>query len=113
MNTVERSSGVLDFTNFEPILLPLGISLVLHGNGWRWFNRFLLFVLACYSALLAAGSLLMSDQTEFLVLEFGRQAATASGTGLVVLMHGLYLAAILWVYFSIFGARTQNASHIN
>ena len=99
----EITSGVLDFTNFEPILLPIGIALIQPGRGWLWLARIQLFILCCYSAILVIGSAVMTDQTQFLVFEFDRNTASASGVGLIILMHALYLAGILWVYFSIFG----------
>ena len=103
----ELTTGVLDFTNFEPILLPIGIILIQPGRGWLWLARIQLFVLCLYSAILVIGSSTMTDQTQFLVFEFDRNTASASGVGLIILMHALYLAGILWVYFSIFGRRRE------
>ena len=106
----EISSGNLDFTNFEPLLLPVGIGLVHPGRFWMWVGRLLLFTLAAYSVILIFGSATMTTQTEFLVFEFDRSSASARGIGIIVLMHALYFFGILWVNFSIFAKRKPNKS---
>ena len=104
----EISSGDLDFTNYEPLLLPMGIGLMQPGRLWMWLGRFQLFTLAVYSAILIFGSATMTAQTEFLVFEFDRSSANARGVGIIVLMHTFYLAGIVWVYFSIFTKRRES-----
>ena len=109
----EITSGDLDLLNFETLLLPIGIGLLQPGLFWKWVARIQLFSLAAFSAVLLIGFVFMSDETKFLVYEYNNAGGTFSGTSIVLFLHGMFFAGIVWVYFSIFGSTIHASSELN
>jgi len=96
------TAGTVNAVDYTPILLPLGIALLEGNRFWVWMARVHLFVLALLSSATILVFLLMSDESRSVTFELHDNIGRISGGGLILLTQGIFLAAILWVYFSIF-----------
>jgi len=107
---VSLLSGSIDAVDFTPILLPLGIALLDGSRFWIWVARLQLFLLALLSSSTILVFLLMSEESRRVSFELTDNVGQVSGGGIILLTQGLYLAAILWVYFVIFAGPSRFSS---
>ena len=107
---VSLLSGSIDAVDFTPILLPLGIALLDGSRFWIWVARLQLFLLALLSSSTILVFLLMSEESRRVSFELTDNVGQVSGGGIILLTQGLYLAAILWVYFTIFAWSSRFSS---
>ncbi len=103
-------SGTVDAVDFTPLLLPVGIGLLTKGKFWAWVARIQLYLMAVISAATIVVFLLMSEENRAITFELHDNIGTLSGSGLILLSQGLFLCAILWIYFSIFATQSPSAT---
>lgn len=111
--SVSLMSGTVNAVDFAPILLPLGIALLEGNRFWIWLARIHLFVLALLSSSTILVFLLMSEESRGITFELNDNIGRISGGGLILLTQGIFLAAILWIYFAIFTGPSRSISRIN
>lgn len=104
---VSIMSGTVNAVDFAPVLLPLGIALLEGNRFWVWVARLHLFILALLSSSTILVFLLMSDENRGITFELHDNIGRISGGGLILLTQGIFLAAILWIYFAIFAGPTR------
>ncbi len=107
---VSLLSGSVDVVDFSPVLLPLGIALLDGNRFWAWVARMHLFILALLSSSTILIFLLMSEESRSITFELSDNIGRVSGGGVILLTQGLFLAAILWIYFAIFAGPTRSNS---
>ena len=107
---VSLLSGSVDIVDFSPVLLPLGIALLEANRFWAWVARMHLFILALLSSSTILILLLMSEESRGITFELSDNIGRLSGGGLILLTQGLFLAAILWIYFAIFAMPSRSNS---
>lgn len=107
-------AGTINAVDFSPILLPLGIALLEGNQFWTWVARLHLFLLALPTSATILVFVLMSEESRGITFELHDNIGRLSGGGLILVSQGIFLAAILWVYFSIFATPsriTSRSSH--
>ncbi len=105
--TVSLMSGTVNAVDYAPVLLPLGIALLEGNQFWVWVARLHLFGLALISSATILVFLVMSDESRNITFELHDNIGRISGGGLILVTQGIFLAAILWVYFAIFAGPTR------
>lgn len=103
-------SGTVDAVDYMPLLLPIGIGLLTRTAFWQWVARVQLYLMAVISAATIVVFLLMSEENRALTFELHDNIGTLSGSGIILLSQGLFLGAILWIYFSVFSAHRPPAN---
>lgn len=103
-------AGSVNAVDYSPILLPVGIALLEGNRFWLWIARLHLFLLALLTSATILVFMLMSEESRGITFELHDNIGRMSGGGLILLTQGLFLAAILWVYFSIFAGPTRTTS---
>lgn len=104
---VSLMSGSVNAVDYAPVLLPLGIALLEGNRFWVWMARLHLFILALLSSSTILVFLLMSEESRSITFELNDNIGRISGGGLILLTQGIFLAAILWIYFAIFAGPTR------
>lgn len=105
--SVSLMSGTVNAVDYAPVLFPLGIALLEGNRFWVWLARIHLFVLALLSSSTILVFLLMSEESRGITFELNDNIGRISGGGLILLTQGIFLAAILWIYFAIFAGPTR------
>jgi len=108
--TLTLLAGSMSAVDYAPILLPLGIALLKGNRFWVWIARLHLFFLALMTSATILVFVLMSEESRGITFELHDNIGRISGGGLILVTQGLFLAAILWVYFSIFAAPARSMS---
>lgn len=108
--TMTLLAGTMSAVDYTPILLPLGIALLRGNRFWVWLARLHLFFLALMTSATILVFVLMSEESRGITFELHDNIGRISGGGLILLTQGIFLAAILWVYFSIFAAPARCTS---
>jgi len=103
-------AGTVDAVDFDPLLLPIGIALLRPGRFAAWLARVQLFLMAVISAATVVVFLLMTPENRSITFSLHDNIGVLSGGGIILLSQGLFLAAVLWIYFSIFAAPPETRS---
>jgi hypothetical protein len=103
-------AGSINAVDFSPILLPLGIALLEGNRLWVWVARVHLFLMALLTSSTLLVFVLMSEESRGITFELHDNIGRLSGGGLILITQGIFLAATLWVYFSIFAQYSQITS---
>ena len=99
---MDLSSGSVDAVDYNSLLLPLGMALLDPSTFWRWVARIQLFFLALVTSATLVVFVWMSDESRSITFDLHDNVGVLSGPGIILISQGLFLAATLWIYFSIF-----------